>query len=72
MTPTTHCFNLFLSELSLSCGTSSGGGKIQVSCIAEGGVVSNVTCIYDDGDIIESCKLNARFVIATCVHVMFD
>ena len=26
-------------------------------CVAEGGEVSNVTCIYDDGDIVESCEL---------------
>ena len=44
------------SELSLQCETSTNDGKIQVSCVAEGGVVSNVTCVYDGGAIIESCK----------------
>ena len=40
---------------SLQCGASSAGGKVQVSCVAEGGQVTNVTCIYDGGALVESC-----------------
>ena len=47
---------LFLLELTLSCSATPATGEIQVSCTAEGGEVSNVTCNYDDGDIIETCN----------------
>lgn len=48
---------LFYPGLSLACATSSRGGSLDVFCEAKGGKVTSVTCNYDNGAIIEPCRL---------------
>lgn len=49
---------LYAADFELTCDSSavSPSGPVSLSCNAANGVVSTVSCNYDNGAIVEDCK----------------